>query len=37
MNRSQMQAELQAIRNLPTLPTVAMAVNRLLLDVDAPI
>ena len=37
MNRAQMQAKLQTVHNLPTLPAIAMEVNRLLLDIDAPI
>lgn len=37
MTRSDMQAKLRATHNLPTLPIVAMEVNRLLLDHDSPI
>ncbi|MBT8340721.1 MAG: HDOD domain-containing protein [Desulfatitalea sp.] len=37
MNRSQMQAKLQAVNNLPTLPVIAMEVNRLLMDAESPI
>ena len=37
MRRHQMIKKIDAIRDLPTLPVVAMEVNRLLQDVDAPI
>jgi HD-like signal output (HDOD) protein len=37
MNRNQMQAKLQTIYNLPTLPVIAMEANRLLLDSNLPI
>jgi putative nucleotidyltransferase with HDIG domain len=37
MNRHRMIRKIDAITDLPTLPTVAMAVNRMLQDVDSPI
>jgi putative nucleotidyltransferase with HDIG domain len=37
MNRHQMQQTIHKIDELPTLPAVAMAVNRMLQDVNAPI
>lgn len=37
MIQSQMQAKLKSIRKLPTLPAIAMEVNRLLLDHNSPI
>jgi putative nucleotidyltransferase with HDIG domain len=37
MNRHQMQQTINNIDDLPTLPAVAMAVNRMLQDVNAPI
>ena len=37
MNRQQMAKKMDAITNLPTLPAVAMEVNRMLQDVDSPI
>jgi putative nucleotidyltransferase with HDIG domain len=37
MNRHQMQQTINKIDDLPTLPAVAMAVNRMLQDVNAPI
>lgn len=37
MNRHQMIKEIDTITDLPTLPTVAMEVNRMLQDVDTPI
>jgi putative nucleotidyltransferase with HDIG domain len=37
MNRHQMIKEIEGLRDLPTLPTVAMEVNRMLKDVETPI
>ena len=37
MIHSQMQAKLKSIHNLPTLPVIAMEINRLLLDHNSPI
>ena len=37
MNRHQMMKQIEAINDLPTLPTIAMEVNRLLQDVNTPI
>lgn len=36
MNRSQMVAKIEKINNLPTLPSIALAVNKRLKDYDAP-
>lgn len=37
MNRHQMMKQIEAINDLPTLPTIAMEVNQLLQDVNTPI
>ena len=37
MNRHQMIKEIEGLRGLPTLPTVAMEVNRMLKDMETPI
>lgn len=37
MNRHQMLSKINSINDLPTLPTIAMEVNRLVQDIDTPI
>lgn len=37
MNRHEIQRQLTAIDDLPTLPTIAMTLNRMLQDIDTPI
>lgn len=37
MNRAQLQKKVQSIKNLPTLPVIAMQINQLLTDFESPL